>query len=333
MIERRNLSNSLVSWIMNQLSLGPGIGEVAYLVPETSSTSNYRRQLEANGVSEADTYTSLAAAYAATTGYRNDVILAMPGAYDETASLTWAKPNTHILGCGGPNTWGDNSEANVCIYTDTTAVAEVINITGQNGIMKNVNIENYGAASTNLVAVKLDKYGWTFENCRIAGDMTSQQGGNVDCGSLMIEYDGMYPKFLNCQIGQDVWSERTQANKGVIIFKDGQTNGGVFEKCRILSRAGTTAAVAMVRVNGVNKLGRGWTFDECGFLNYFATGETKPNQVFYESAASSIGDRDVILHNCYMQGIDAWQDDENGTIVGDMPTPAAAGGKCVEMSE
>jgi len=314
----------------------PMLGKIFYAVPAGSSTSLYEEWARTDLDIPAELILTGALApsqaFDACTANRNDVVCVFPGAYLHTAELAWDKAQTHLVGMGGPNVGGDYSEPGVAIYTTGTAVASVITITGANCQFHNAIINNVGANAACLSAVKLDKYGCIFKNMHIAGCMAATQAAAALANSLQIEYDGMYPIFEDCIIGHDVWTTRSGANQAVILFKDGQTNGGLFKNCRILSVC-ETATGAFVGVVGANKLGRGWTFDNCIFDNY-TTGTTM-NQAFYESAANSIGDRTVILKDCILNtnGCDAWQDDNNDTVHGYMPVAAAAGGLTAEISD
>ena len=49
-IKKRNLDPALVQWIMTQTGLGVGIGEIHWVAPATSATSQYRAQLQNMGV-------------------------------------------------------------------------------------------------------------------------------------------------------------------------------------------------------------------------------------------------------------------------------------------
>ena len=331
MIKKRNLDPSLIQWIMTQTGLGPGVGEVFYVAPAASATSQYKTQLESMGVNVVHALPS--AAEAKMVAYRNDVMLVAPGAYAETAEIAWDKANSHIIGMGGPNQLGDYSEPGVAIYTATGAVANTINITGQNGIFVGINFQNAGANAANVSAVKLDKYGCFFKDCHIAGTMAATQAAAVLACSLWIRGDGMFPIFENCTIGHDVWTARTGANQGVILFNEAtQTNGGLFKNCQILSVC-ETATGAFVSAVGANVVGRGWVFDNCVFNNY--TSGTTMNQAFYQSASNSIGDRGIMLKDCILntKGCDAWQDSNYGNIYGNQPLSAATGGLVIEVSD
>jgi len=330
MIKLRNLDPSLKQWIMTQTGLGPGIGNLYFVAPVESTTSHYREALEDAGVTEYYTLPSLALAEC--TAYRNDVVLVMPGLYTETASIAWSKANTHMIGCGGPNQLGDWSEPNVCIYTATTSVAEVLNITGQNCMFLNLNIENYGANAANVAAVKVNKYAAYFENCRIAGNMVTAQNASANCCSLWIAEAGMYPIFRNCQIGQDVWGNRTTANAGVIKYETtsgasaGRPNGSDFINCRIVS-VGDDVECAMVRVTAATAIGRGHRFDNCIFSHFdgAAAGSKDLTRAFY--TPSTAVQKDIIhLHNCMGIGITEWQDDDDDVVWADMPITGLGGG-------
>lgn len=316
----------------------PVLGKMFFVYKTGSSTDNFEEWInndldipsellfEGNG--------GVAEAYANATAYRNDVVLVFPGAYDVDTQVTWAKPRTHMIGLGGPNQLGDYSEPNVVIYTDTAGTANTLDVAAENCIFMDLNIQNAGANAGNLSAVKLEDYGCWFKNVRIAGCMASTQAATALACSLWIRGAGMYPIFEDCVIGHDVWTTRSGANQGVILFNqsNAQCNGGQFKNCQILSVC-ETATGNFVAVVGNNVLGRGWVFDNCIFNNY--TTGTRMNQAFYQSASNSIYDRSIILKDCVLnpKGCDAWQDSDYGNIYGNQAASAAAGGKAVEISE
>ncbi len=325
----------LRNYLANLLEI-PMVGQIHFAIPAGSSTSLYEEwaRTEMDIPAELISTGALAPsqAFADCSANRNDVVLAFPGAYLHTAEIAWNKAQTHIVGMGGPNVGGDYSEPGVAIYTTTANVANMINITGANSQFHNLIVNNVGADADNVSAIKLVNYGCRFKNVHMAGCMAATQAAAALACSLWIRGAGMYPVFENCIIGHDVWTTRSGANQGVILFNESntQTNGGFFKGCQILSVC-ETATGAFVSVVGNNVLGRGWIFENCNFNNY--TTGTAMNQAFYESASNSIGDRQVILNNCSLNGCDSWQDDDNATIVTAMATPNAAGGGVVEASE
>lgn len=97
MIKKRNLDPSLVQWVMGETGLGPIIGEIRYVAPAISSTSQFRAQLNSMGIDDIDT--SIDTAISKTVDYRNDVVLVAPGTYAESVADNLL--HIHILGCGG----------------------------------------------------------------------------------------------------------------------------------------------------------------------------------------------------------------------------------------
>jgi hypothetical protein len=330
MIKQRNLSGSLVQWIMAQTSLGPGIGEIKYVAPEASSTSQFRTQLQALGAEdEGKVYLTPATAFATMTGYRNDVMLVAPGAYNATAALAWSTPQTHMIGMGGPNQGGDYAEPNCVLYTDTAAVGSVLTITGYNCQFHNMTIQNAGDANTNLTAVTLSKYSNYFKNVAMVGTMVTSQLDVVAAASLYVGANAYNSIFEDCIMGTNVWGTRAGALSGVIRFTNTASSSCpqnlLFNRCRVLSAA-ETVTVAMVAMPANYCLDRIAEFRDCTFHNYSVNDAIKLNQVFYDACGTS---HSVLLTgSCAAIGIDEWQDADGGnTRIGStMPIVGTGGG-------
>ena len=261
MIKKRNLDNSLIQWIMTQTGLGPGIGQIKYVAAATSATSQFRSQLEANGVSSGDIFTSLSAAEAATVAYRNDVVLVAPGAHVETVELDWDKAWTHILGLSGPNNWGDYYEPNATIYSVTTDVVNVLHVTGACAQIQNLGINNAGANAACETPLLVDIYGCYFKNVGLMGNMTTEQCADIDCCSLRLYTNAHTAIFENCSIGQDVWGIRTMANSGQVIVDGSQMNDVLFRNSIFRSICDTATDGAMFAAQGgvgTTQFGRGY---------------------------------------------------------------------------
>uniref|UniRef100_A0A6M3L6E1 Pectate lyase n=1 Tax=viral metagenome TaxID=1070528 RepID=A0A6M3L6E1_9ZZZZ len=314
----------------------PLLGKIWFCIPSGSSTSLYedwiRNELDIPAELIFTGATAPTLALGAASAYRNDVICVFPGAYLQAAELAWSKANTHMVGLGGPNQGGDWSEPNVVIYTTGTALASVLNVTGQNCVFRGITFDNYGANAACVSAVKVNKYAATFIDCQIAGNMLSQQDASANCCSLWIAEAGMYPKFINCQIGQDVWGNRTTANAGVIKYETtsgasaGRPNGSDFINCRILS-TGDDANCAMVRVTAATAIGRGHRFDNCIFSHFSANaaGTQTLAKAFY-TPSTAVQRHIIHLHNCMAIGIDEWQTDDDIVVMADMPIVGTGGG-------
>lgn len=327
MIKKRNLDPSLTQWIMNESGLGPGIGEIQYVAPATSATSQFRTQLESMGVQEVHLLPSTAEAKMV--GYRNDVMLVAPGAYAETAEIAWDKPWTHILGMGGNNIGGDYSEPNVVIYSITADVASVLTVTGQNSRFANFIVENNKDDADNLTAATIAIYGTTWRNVAFHGHMQATQNTTVAAASLYITGAGMYPLLEDCIIGQSVWGIRSGALSGVLRFtSSGRPNGGIFRRCKLLSYSNTVTCAMVAIPAGVN-IGRDWNFEQCSFRNDNPDYGTKLNQVFYLEP-TGLQKNVINLKDCAAFGFDAWDDGNAANILSDMAVPAVTGGLGIE---
>lgn len=322
MIKKRNLDPSLLQWIMAETGLGPGIGELFYVAPATSSTSQFRTQLESMGVSDISLLPSTAEAKMV--AYRNDVMLVAPGAYAETAEIAWDKPWSHIIGMGGNNIGGDYSEPNVVIYTATANVTQTINVTGQNSRFANFVVENNYSDADNLAAALINIYGTHWRNVAFHGHMAATQNTTAAAASLYIGGNGMYPLLEDCIIGQDVWGTRSGANSGVLRFSasTGRPNGGIFRRCQFLSRS-ITAACALVALPAAQCTGRSWLYDDCHFSNFYDE-VTLLTQVFYTVTGTQKFTHQ--LRHCTVAGFTEWQTGDFDVVVADMPITGTGGG-------
>lgn len=308
----------------------PMLGKIFYAVPQGSSTSLYeewaRNELDIPAELLFTGALAPAQAFEACSGYRNDVVCVFPGAYDIDTELAWSKHNTHLVGMGGPNTFGDWSEPNVVIYSDNVACASVITVTGANCQFLNFTAQNYGNNAACLTAFTLNKYGCRFKNVSFQGVMTAGNDDVVAAASLYIAADGMYPIFEKCVIGQNVWDVREGALSGMLRFTGTTVGpyGGEFRNCRFLSRS-DTATVAMVVLPANQSIGGTWLFDNCSFENFALNWVVNLNQVFYDACGTT---HSIILHHCNAVGFGEWQnaDAGNNYIASDMPIVGLGGG-------
>jgi len=306
--------------------LGLGVGNVKYVVEAKASTNLYYAKLRKNGIKQKNIFTTVGAAFAATTASQNDVVAVTPGKYLEGAEIAWNKASTHLVGLGGPNIGGDWAEPNVVIYTTGVAIASVITVTGANCQFYNATISNYGNNAACLTAFTLNKYGCYFKNVAFQGNMTTNQNTTVAAASLYIDTNGMYPIFDHCVIGQDVWGTRSGANSGQLRFTGtGQPNGGWLRHCRIISKS-VTATCAAVALPSDGAIGRGWVFDNCIFSNEYLTPFTNLTHVFYDNDDAG---QSFLLRQCTALGYTQWQSKDR-RIFADMPITGTGGGLCAE---
>ncbi len=328
MIKKRNLDNSLIQWIMTQTGLGPGIGELFWVAPASSATSQFRTQLQRWGVEQDyKIYTSPADAYAAMEAYRNDVMLVMPGGYDLTAELAWSKSWTHMLGLGGPCNFNLHTDPGVNIYTDSTQVVETIDCTGDKCQFQNVLIANVGNHAENLAAFNLDGIGAYFSRVMFMGAKNPLNAVVVTASSLHIDSGGDSPIFEDCVIGDNNGSKRATAEHTASLYftGTGYAMNGLFRRCRFNVKSDNTLYAHAVRLPGNYCINKQWIWDDCHFYNYDDNNTTQLAHVFWEAIMST---HSILLHNCTMQGFDKWQHGNLGDAYFgvSMPIAATAGG-------
>ena len=331
MIKKRNLDNSLIQWIMTQTGLGPGIGELFYVAPAASSSSQFRTQLQSMDIDDNNLDTTLATAEDKCVAYRNDVVLAMPGTYTAVASQSWSKAHTHLMGLGGPNVTGHfrtssaSDMRNVQFHTVTAQVAEVINVTGGNCQMHNVLIHNEGSHATNYAALKVNKFGFYGKNLHLRGATGELAMADKNCASLYVHTDADYLMMERCVIGHNTYTygARDAALSGVVNFSCGVTAGpqnGIFRDCYFPVRAETTT-VGAVRWSSTSCADRDWIFENCLFTNFWANYANDLAAVFKMDINPPITSR-FILRNCDCIGFAEWVEagaDHVPVVVANMP--------------
>jgi len=177
MIKKRNLDSSLIQWIMAQTGLGPMIGDIRYVAPAISATSQFRSQLNDMGVQDVDT--SIATALTKTEDYRNDVVLMAPGTYAE--SLADNLLNTHLLGCGGaPDSviLAPTAAQGLLVGADTTASATM---TGS--IIKNMTFLTPSTSNPTYAALGIAYMIQSIiEDCKFKGTTNTGFAGDATIG-------------------------------------------------------------------------------------------------------------------------------------------------------
>jgi hypothetical protein len=322
MIKRRNLDPSLVGWLMNTLGLGPGIGDVHHVAgADTAYYSWLRDDLK---VDPAHIHYSVAAGEDALTASRNDVLLVHPDTYTVTASLTWDKHMTHLVGLGGPLSRG--AMGNGCLMNcETTGVGQLIDVQGHNCQFHNINLRNDYASANNLSALKLST-GRNFfgKNLHLVGQCAATQVATAAACALWFYSSGSArpwgAKFQDCKIGDAGEIVRTA---GGPIYFSGTTAYTLkdveFENCRIVGWAETVTCPAVTFAANYCA-DRYILFKDTLFFNYWTNNEDSCNQVFSNSCGTTLY---IVLMNSTAVGYDAWDDSGFDRTYGAMPVTAA----------
>lgn len=309
MIKKGNLSASLLNWLMSTLQMGPGIGDVFYLVV---SGSAYHVWLLNQKVPGDHIFTTLAAAYAATTNARNDVILVFPGTYTVTAELNWTNRYTHLVGVGGQNIRGYDTYGTQ-FYTTTATVARLVDLTGERCQFHNVTFANNGAGAGALSSFAVRGYGAKLKHSQFIGMMAATQCDTTGASSLEIAAGGSYLEAEDCLIGSTEWATQGSDTNAPLLFSNAvgetQPQDGKFTNCKIQSRIAATTR-PLIHATAGPGIGRDWIFDRCEFYAFYLNHAGKCDQVITNGGSPMT--HDVLFKDCAALNCTAYRTASNG---------------------
>jgi len=231
-----NMQNMLAQFCMQQLGFGP-VGEIMLLTPGSGNAHNYFR----DKFNEANMFTSIQKAYAATVSARNDVILVTPDMHnwhgdndDITATLTWGKQNVHMLGLdpGGLSGYGRAR------FQHTSTNVNMLTVSGAGNMFKNVRITHgiaVGGSAGDITLLTVTSAGNSFENVAFATPCSSLQGSASGYKALIL--NGTQNYFKHCTIGTANDLDRSAANC-LLSLATTCSAWNIFEDCVFRSRSG-----------------------------------------------------------------------------------------------
>ena len=329
MIKRRNLDPSLLQWLMNYSGLGPGIGDVHYVVDVDSAYYSWLRDDLKQEPSKI--HFNISDGYNALMANRNDVLLVYPGTYTQTATLTWAKTMTHMFGVGNP-LWRTGWK--ILITNATTGVAATMDITASGVSMGGFAVGQQGAFSSCLTALRLTSTHFHGKQLEIFGHIASEVAAVATASSLELAngtLSGYGSTFEDCSIGVGGGAARSVASaaatNGVINFAGTSTGAAYieFHKCRILSRS-STAYPCMIKNTIITGIDRYALFKDCFFHN-FSAGHGAILDVAIHSLSPGSGSSTFVLKDCMGSGITEWQAaDSPNWVHANMPIVGLGGG-------
>lgn len=315
---------------------GPGCGEIFYLVGTKADSDIYYKHLKNNGMDDSKIFATLATAYTACTSGRGDVIVAMPATYTVTASLTWDKDNTHLVGAGGPLSRGamSGTTGDVLFNSTTITVASIIDVTADHVQFHNIQLRNAGANASCLTALKLSA-GRSFyaEGCQFVGHAAATQVATAATSSLWfysastLRPWGAY--FKDCKIGDAGEVVRTA---GSVIYFSGTTAYTpkyiTFDHC-VIEGWCQTASVATVDFSANYCIDRYVLFDNCLFYNYYVNNAGTATEVFDNGCGTTFN---VLLKDCMQQGHAAWNTTGLNYFYGNSAAAGATGGLATALT-
>jgi hypothetical protein len=311
-----NLSTELSSFVQAQAGAAMfGMGDVYFLAPATSSTSQFKRMLQANGVTESHYSSNVKEIYAAMTEGRNDTLIVFPGSNATTEALTWDKRYTNVI---GTHTGAMNQRSRITCAT--ASVTPMVTISDEGSLYKNILFSQEGDSATgNAVPVYVTGHRPVFENC---GFRNISATGITDNSHRSLKIGSAYDiTFRNCQIGETSYDADSAAST-VIEFSGTDAGKYLFYDCMIL---GAGAASGTWVTQGAN-VGGFTLFDRCLFHNSTISSLDMMTQGF---SLSGTGNDGVFLKNCFLNGATDLESSDSGVLFVDNVGGAATGGLAI----
>ena len=274
----------------------PWIAGTWYFVDPTNGSASYE------GTTQERAFASITTAYAAcTTGAGDGIALISQGtSTNGTTSrilveLDWTKHNITVIGIAAPTRMFQRSR--ISNATDTTDLAYLIDIQGDNNTFMNVHMFNSGSDAAALGCLKVTGNRNAFVNCHIVG------GGHAtpaaETGMYSLHASGEENSYFGCTFGTDTII-RGAAN-GEILF-DGSCRRNNFENCKVISYS-TTAGHGAINSADATSID-GWThFVNCTFSNWNTGDISDLTSLFIGTNPNNAG---LHMSGCSMVGWAAW---------------------------
>lgn len=312
-IMRTSLDPSLQAWIMDVTGLGPGIGQVRYIVkPNSTHYAWLRDDLK---IPPHLIHFDVDSAHANMTANRNDVALIFTGKYTGTgaAPYAWTKDETHLIGVGPPQRH-EYAGRGVIIRTLSTAGVFAMKNTGDLCQFHNIAFQQWGQNAAALTAFRESGHMNQYKGCHFFGQIRTEVKALTTSSSLEIDSttvrSGSGNLYERCVIGGSGGTKRTGANGTLLITSGGAIGVGAdmqFRDCQFMSwmeDVDPSAVLLAANYAGDRLL----LFEGCTFYNFVENhGGTIPAYVFRDSNATT---HDILLKRCARLGFTAWTSDQ-----------------------
>jgi len=269
---------------------------------------------------------TLAKALSLATANQNDVIFLFAESNTasattdyQSATLTWNKDLTHLIGVGAPS--AISQRARIAQLSTATSVSPLVNVTASGCLFKNVSIFHGVDNAASLIALQVTGQRNAFEDMHIAGMGHATQ---VAAGGTSLKINGGAENvFRRCVIGLDTIA-RDASTEGE-LWLDGAATRTVFEDC-LFTAFISAAGYEHVVLEDATAIDRYVMFKNCTFYSVSANYATPQDQIFELKATLTQG---LILldDSRFMTDDDScvWQTTAEGHIRNTRPATAADG--------
>lgn len=285
--------------------------KIFFVDPANGSDSN-------DGLSPETALATVTAAYALCTANQHDIVFYIAGSsgLNLSATLTWAKNYTHLIGMAAPS--GIASRARFFQLSTATGLSPLINITASGCIFANWYVFQGVDDATSLINVQVTGNRNYFQDVHFAG------GGHdtmaIDnCASLFVN-GGHENRFVRCTLGVDTIALATGGN---VLRFDGSASRNEFIDCKLSTLIDNEGARLVELVDGTAVDRITW-FRNCLFISNSVNKATTMASAF-EIPAHTTTATIYLDRQCSGMGFTDWEDDDRGILYLDKGTITAGG--------
>lgn len=291
------------------LPVGPN-SNVYYVDPANGDDDN-------KGTAPEKPLATLTAAEDLCTANQHDVVayIASSSSVSLTATLTWDKNFTHLVGLCAPTFAAQRSR--IFAHADNDDVTPLLNVTATGCIFKDFYIFNGPDDAGCLANVQVTGGRNYFENVHFAGG--GHASNAIDGGSSLALTGAEECLFRGCTIGVDT-IEAATGMAGVRVDSDAKRIA--FEDCRFTMFAGDVGAKFVEVVDSAG-FDRYLDFKDCLFLNDSTT--TTMTEAFTVPAGMGSATHRILLRDCQFVGVGDIEDNDRGIVYANMGTITAGG--------
>lgn len=271
-----------------------------------------------------DPLATLTQAHSLCLANNNDVVF-LTGTVHTTATTTWSKNRTHLIGLA-PTLRG-NARSRIS-QTGSTLFTPLVSVTAAECIFLNIGaFHGFANASSQICWADAGQRNY-YKNCAFLGMGNATAAAQAGGRSLVVGSGGNGEhNFVECQIGLDTVT-RSAANASLELT--GATPRNVFSRC-IFPCLTSSATALFIKTAAAAALDRDQVFEDCSFVNQIQS--TSTTMTVAISMAASAGGL-LELKSCTLIGATKWGDTAAlaQTYVDGGPPTAATTGLAVNPS-
>jgi hypothetical protein len=296
--------------------IGQGNGTAYFCDPANGLDSN-------DGLSPTSAFDTLSRAHTVMTAGQGDTVYLYStgqssGTARQTATLTWSKDNTHIVGVCAPTHISQRARI-APNASGATVFTPFMTVSADGFSMRNVQVFvgfATGGASGGVNVTGDRNY---FENVHFAGMGDQTSADHNDSYSLALTGGGEN-LFRHCTIGIDTVAHDSTGGE---LLVDGSARRNAFEDCTFNTQS-DAADHAMVKLADSSAVDRYLIFDRCKFINFWVNFADNMDTCFELPAGTAYR---IYLKDCTAFGIDDWDDNDRAVcfIDGAPPTGNVSG--------